>query len=373
MNVPRRNQLLTAICDFILQCPMEAGDNRDSSLWESRFNRLTVQLFRYQFEHNLPYQKLCLQRLSQTATITRWQNIPAVMTSSFKVAPLFCGDAQTEANAVYHTSGTTKSRPGKHYFKTTELYELAAMRAFRWACLPDIVRLPILVLGPTRTHFPNSSLGQMFSWIVQKHGSAESEAFFSPSGLHLDGAVHWLTELCAHRQPVLLLATSLALLEFVEHCQKNKLTFRLPAESRILDTGGYKGTNREITRSDFLRSVAHYFHIPPASIFNEYGMTEMSSQFYETQFTAAKFGEGVKVAPPWVRSMACDPDTLTPLAEGQPGVLRHFDLANLDSVAMLQTADFGIVRGRTIELLGRDPNAEPRGCSLLADELEQAS
>jgi hypothetical protein len=46
-------------------------------------------------------------------------------------------------------------------------------------------------------------------------------------------------------------------------------------------------------------------------------------------------------------------------------LLRHLDLANLGSVVALQTEDVGRALGNGIELLGRVPGAEARGCSLL--------
>jgi len=50
--------------------------------------------------------------------------------------------------------------------------------------------------------------------------------------------------------------------------------------------------------------------------------------------------------------------------------LRHFDLANLNSVLAIQTEDLGRVAGSGFELLGRAPGAQLRGCSLTAEEWE---
>jgi hypothetical protein len=354
------------IHDFMTSCDLR--NKVAPSQPENGFNELALALFRYQFENNLPYQKLCTNRGTLPEKIRRWQDIPAIMTTSFKYAPLFCGDPNQEACRIFHTSGTTQKRPGKHYFKTLELYHTAALRMFKWACLPDFGKLPILVLGPTAEFFPNSSLGQMFSWIVEKHGTPESAVCFSPDGLQTQKAANWLLRHGEKKSPVLILATSLALLDFVENENNARRAQQLPAGSRIIDTGGYKGNRRSIDRAEFLHVVSDHFGIAEEWIFNEYGMTEMSSQFYETRFFATEFGHSRKVAPPWVRSFACDPDTLALLPEGEKGVLRHFDLANLDSVAMLQTEDIGIIRGRTLELSGREPGSAPRGCSLLAEE-----
>ena len=49
----------------------------------------------------------------------------------------------------------------------------------------------------------------------------------------------------------------------------------------------------------------------------------------------------------------------------QPGIIRVFDLANVFSVAAIQTGDLGLKDGDGFELLGRSAMAEPRGCSLM--------
>jgi hypothetical protein len=51
--------------------------------------------------------------------------------------------------------------------------------------------------------------------------------------------------------------------------------------------------------------------------------------------------------------------------EGETGLIRVFDLANVFSVAAIQTEDLGIRRGEGFELIGRAQLAEPRGCSLM--------
>jgi hypothetical protein len=53
------------------------------------------------------------------------------------------------------------------------------------------------------------------------------------------------------------------------------------------------------------------------------------------------------------------------VAEGETGLIRVFDLANVFSVAAIQTEDLGIRHGDGFELIGRASFAEPRGCSLM--------
>ena len=52
------------------------------------------------------------------------------------------------------------------------------------------------------------------------------------------------------------------------------------------------------------------------------------------------------------------------------GLLAHHDLSNRGSPAHLLTADLGRPRAGSFELLGRCPDAEPRGCGLSHEVLE---
>jgi len=70
--------------------------------------------------------------------------------------------------------------------------------------------------------------------------------------------------------------------------------------------------------------------------------------------------------PPWTRAQIISLETNREVAEGETGLIRVLDLANVFSVMAIQTEDLGVRRGDGFELLGRAQPAEPRGCSLLA-------
>jgi hypothetical protein len=60
------------------------------------------------------------------------------------------------------------------------------------------------------------------------------------------------------------------------------------------------------------------------------------------------------------------PETGRKVNDGETGLIRVLDLANVFSVAAIQTEDLGIRRASGFELAGRAPLAEARGCSLMA-------
>jgi hypothetical protein len=140
-----------------------------------------------------------------------------------------------------------------------------------------------------------------------------------------------------------------------------------------MDTGGFKGRSREVTREELYAGFDELLGISYAWCVNEYGMTEMSSQFYDGIAGSAPLPpDRLHAGPPWVRTQATDPETLRPLPHGAVGVLRHLDLANLNSVMAIQTADLGVTSPQGFRLLGRARGAEARGCSLAMEDLLRA-
>ena len=69
--------------------------------------------------------------------------------------------------------------------------------------------------------------------------------------------------------------------------------------------------------------------------------------------------------PPWARAQIVSPETGREVAEGETGLIRVFDLANVFSVMAIQTEDLGVRSGDGFELIGRAEATEPRGCSLM--------
>ncbi len=170
-------------------------------------------------------------------------------------------------------------------------------------------------------------------------------------------------------QPVMLLGTTLSFVHFLNYCDEAHLQFSLPSGSRLMDTGGFKGKSREIQRDDLYQLYHDVLGIPPEFCVNEYGMSEMSSQFYDHIVGERIQGERVYRAPHWVRTLIINPETMAEAKAGGDGMLRHFDLANRGSAMVIQTEDLGRMEGDGFVLLGRATGAESRGCSIAMDEL----
>lgn len=339
-----------------------------------RFDSLALDVFRFQYEHNALYRRFCDRRGRVPGNVERWRDIPAVPTSAFK-AELSIDTPAPGEGRVFVTSGTTRGREnrGRHRVPDLELYRRAALSSFERWVLPDDARPRFLVLAPALEEEPSSSLCQMIDWLAVEFGAGAPEYFVSGGAVDVSRLAWRLRELEPIREPILLIGVTYAFIRVLDACVPSERRFRLPYASRVVDTGGTKGRSRPMSRNGLLRAYWELFGVPGYYVSNEYGMTEMCSQFYDDAIRNHVLGrkrDRAKIPPPWVRTLVVSPETLEPVAPGERGLLRHLDLANAGSVAALQTEDIGALVGEGFEVFGRAEGAELRGCSLLIRDLQ---
>jgi hypothetical protein len=319
------------------------------------FDALAVDLARFQARRVPGYSRLCAARGLDPERIRSAAEAPPVPTDAFKLATVFAFPIE-RATITFHTSGTTIGARGSHPMRTTATYDAAALAFGRAKLARDLEPpLPVLVLGPSAEQAPDSSLAHMCATFARAWG--EGAWFFRDGELDVEGLRRRVAELRSGR-PAVVLATSLALAHLVDHAT----SVPLPAGSRVMQTGGFKGRRRELDATQLRRSVARLFAVDEQQVVGEYGMTELSSQFWESE-------PGLYVEPPWARVVPVHPETLAPVARGEVGIARIEDLANVDSAFAVLAADLVRRVDRGFELLGRAPGAPPRGCSIAVDEM----
>jgi hypothetical protein len=335
------------------------------------FESWALRLFAHQFERNVPYRAFCERRGITPATVACADDVPAVPTAAFRHVDLACGPAE----ATFVTSGTTRPElRGRHVVPHLALYRSSALATFERFVLPDGFRLPCLCLVPSPELRADSSLVRMCAWVGESL-AADIAWLVGPDGVDVERVLAALAMRERGGDAILLVGVTAAFARIFEACRARGRTFRLGPASRVVDTGGAKGLARPLSRAAFLRECWTVLGIPGYYCVNEYGMTELCSQRYDSALDDRFHGRGLTarrlVAPPWLRTRVLDPDTLAPVKDGEAGLLCHHDLANAGSVSVVLTEDIGRAVGPDgIELLGRAPGAPPRGCGmLLADVL----
>lgn len=320
-------------------------------LGEGEFELVALSVHRLQATWNLPYARWCATR----PTVRTWRDIPAVPQSVFK---RFALSVEPEkVTTTFRTSGTTGEGFGQHHFIDVRLCAQSVRLGWQRLGLP---RTRPLILTPSPGDAPHSSLAHMLGVVAGKSGR-----FFVGADGRLDagGLVAAIESAIGADEPVALLGTALAFLNLFTRIRSRRLV--LPRGSYAMETGGYKGSGRELGKHELYEMFSAFLGLAPETILNEYGMTELSSQFYARGLGTPHEG------PPWLRALVIDPETGAEVADDGVGVLRIFDLANLGSVLAIETQDLAIRRGEKFELIGRDPGALPRGCSRMADEAMQ--
>jgi len=226
----------------------------------------------------------------------------------------------------------------------------------------------LVILTPGVREAVNSSLVHMFETVRRRMGAEES-VFVGRTGA--DGS--WRIDFGAAierlktERPVLVLGTAFSFVHLLDYLGELDLRFKLAAGSRVMETGGYKGRSRSLPKKELHRLIMKRLGVPESEIVCEYGMSELSSQAYDGRTGVEGRGSRTFQFPPWAWAQIISPETGREVAEGETGLIRVFDLANVFSVMAIQTEDLGVKReGGRFELIGRAELAEARGCSMMA-------
>ncbi len=318
--------------------------------------------------------------------ISNWKEIPAMPAAGFKELILRSFPAKRVVK-IFKTSGTTAERRapsttkasadvssrfsrGTHWFDTMKLYEASILPPFRKYLFPDgnAEKLDYFFLMNSPKDAPESSLSHMMGLVNRSFAKGRGCFYFKKGEPRYETL---LKNLSASKRKAILLSTAFSLKGFLEFLKAQKVTLKLAPGSRLMETGGFKGRTKEISKKKLIGECTQRLGIPASHCVSEYGMTELSSQFYDTtlwsqyQKTKQKL---CKAGPAWIRAVVIDPRSGREATPGRRGLLRFFDLANRGSVMAVQTEDMGRRVGAGFELLGRAKGSEIRGCSLNYEE-----
>jgi hypothetical protein len=337
---------------------------------ERRFDALARDLFAFQFAHCAPYRRFCEGRSVTPSSVRSWRDIPPVPTGAFKELALTSFPVERAVH-TFRTSGTTTDTRGALHLDTLELYEASLLPSFRRHVLPDLgtaVRADFTVLAPSADELPDSSLSHMFGAVVQVLGTPDSAFAVRGAAPQWDLVVERLRSAQAGGAPLVLCGTAFSMVHLLDALEARQLRLELPPRARVMETGGFKGRARVLTRDALYAEIERKLGVPPERIVNQYGMTELGSQFYDSVLLEPNAPRR-KLGPPWAMARVVDPDSGEDVPDGETGAIVIVDLANTGSVLALQTADVGRRLSDGFEILGREAGAEERGCSIAADEL----
>lgn len=366
----------TRLRAFMTESLKASGKPSDDRVSDPEFNTLALDLFARQFALNPVYRRICEARGMTPGTVEHWSRIPAIPATAFKELELTCIPPGHRTTS-FHSSGTTGQKPSRHFHcaESLELYHASLWPWFDRHVLANGRKdfSSLRFLTPPSNVAPRSSLVHMFECLRVACGAGE-DCFMGelePDGswsLDVERAAAALRRAVATQEPVALMGTAFNFVHLLDGLAELGINLALPAGSRVMETGGYKGRSREMSKAELHALIEQCLGVTRSHIICEYGMSELSSQAYDGIAGSANNTAATRTFhfPPWCRVQLISPETTMEVAQGETGLVRLFDLANAWSVMALQTEDLAIRRGNGFELLGRAAAAEPRGCSLMA-------
>jgi hypothetical protein len=366
-----KNRMQTSFADYLSALnPLLASALEPVA--DEQFDQLARRLFALQFEHVQLYRAFCLARGITPASLPNWAEIPAVPNASFKEFD-WTSLPPADRTRVFHSSGTTAGTSSRNFHDehSLALYERSLLAWAREKFIAyDTQRFDLLFLTPDPKGAPHSSLVHMFETLRRASGCADSRYAGACDDVGRWIVLHDLAQLAlanaqSTSRPIAIFGTAFSFVEWLDQLALSRTRYELPPGSRILETGGYKGRSRVLPKSQLYRQLTETFGVPSPFIVSEYGMCELSSQAYDHHAGMPASGR-VYQFPPWTRAVVIDPDTNTAAKVDETGLLRVFDLANVQSVMAIQTDDLARRSRHGFVLLGRAPAAEARGCSLLS-------
>ena len=317
----------------------------------STFNELALELFHFQYQHNEVYHKYCNLLKVIISEVNCLQKIPFLPIAFFKSHPIKTTDFKPQA--VFESSGTTKTGNSKHFVKDISLYKKSFTTGFQ-KFYGTTNNKCILGLLPSYLERNNSSLVFMVDELI-KQGNNNLSGFYLNNYDKLHSTILHNEIL---NQPTILIGVTYALLDFAE---------KYPMQLRhtiVVETGGMKGRREEMTRQEVHQQLQNNLGV--SHIHSEYGMTELLSQAYSK-------GEGIFCCPPWMKVVIReedDPFAIYTAGDVQQksitGAINIIDLANIYSCGFIASSDVGrLYSNESFEVLGRIDNSDVRGCSLM--------
>lgn len=347
---------------------------RAEELQEGAFERLAVALVTLQCQ-TIPVVGRLAARQGWLAThpppIWQW---PAVPAQAYKHLDLYA--PQQHPERVFTSSGTTAGSVLSRASYSSEGLKLmdVSIEVNARRMLFGHGRLSrVMVMAPAPELAPGMIMAYGMQRLVQRFGLEGSRFLIGRDGFQLNTIMEQLEACEQGVVPYTWVGGSVAFARLLLALEAQGRHFQLPPETRWMDAGGFKGRIEGLSLESYHEKLWTYLGISPTQRVNLLGMTELPSQLYGDTLSAQDEGRSPlsgKRVPSWMRTYVLDPVSMMPTAPGEPGLLLHFDLCNVERPFGVLTEDIGVAfADGSVEILGRAEGAALRGCALQLEQL----
>ncbi|MBL7910761.1 MAG: acyl transferase [Bacteroidia bacterium] len=317
---------------------------------QREFLELSLSIFNFQAIQNPVYARWIKLLGVDPANVKTLEQIPFLPIEFFKTHQVV--SSPIGQNSVQFTSSATTSQvPATHFVNDISIYEKSFLRGFElFYGKPS--EFCILALLPNYLQRKGSSLVYMCDKLIKDSKHPLSGFFLD----NINDLILKIEQLKKTKQKVILIGVSYALMDL---CDKG---MHLTDNFMVMETGGMKGTRKEILKSELHAYLKNGFKIN--NIQSEYGMTELLSQAYS-------LGNEEFSSPPWMQFLIREiEDPLKMRTDHKTGGINVIDLANVNSCSFIATKDLGKINDNNkLELMGRYDNSDVRGCNLMVGDL----
>ncbi|ACM21684.1 acyl-protein synthetase [Geotalea daltonii FRC-32] len=336
----------------------------DAELSDAQFNDYSMQLFALQYQNNAIFREFCDAKKVKPGDISRWQDVPLVYNDVFKTHLVASFPLEQSVMACL-TGGTTSLTQRGRIFRDEDGKRLVfgANRMMTESYLfPDFEegkRCRILILAPSPELAPSMGMAIGMDQTRQAFGTPDSMFLLGKTGIDVKNLLTALHEAESSGIPVALIGATAAYVYFFQACRRKKMKFKLPPGSRVCDGGGYRGRFGVVTRDDYYEMVREILDVPDTHCVNVLGEAETATNLFDDALRRHMKGlsprKRVRPVPPWSRVLAMNIDDLSPLPDGEVGLLAHWDLANVPTVLAVITDNLGYTtdNGTGCEMVGR--------------------
>jgi hypothetical protein len=307
------------------------------------FNQLALEIFRFQYQHNLVYQEF-VKRIGKTPDqVKSLEQVPFLPISFFKTKEIKTGNWLAET--YFLSSGTSGQSRSRHLIKSLNWYHKVSLFLFERQ-FGNLNSYIILAMLPTYLENPHSSLISMVNNLG--NFSSEKVCFL---GLDFKKLKNQLQKATDSGKKLLLFTVSYALGKLAEESPLDL------SDCLFIETGGMKGLGPDLPKEALLEKFRKTLKIK--HLFSEYGMTELQSQAYAKPLLFHSQDSSLRV----LQRQMEDPFHVQTQGRGLANII---DLANIFTCSFIATDDLVEVRpSGEFKILGRAQGAELRGCNLL--------